>query len=415
QPVHCVAPNGEAYSGVFQIGASRQVDEELVHMVNRLRETSGRCVTNLMVADIYASLHGKHKDYPYLSIFPIPAITGRLDVLRAINMRLAQCLMFVGIGLPSAQPDWLGGIVLQAKSCLFLETKMHVESYSVERSSEVVSINRHLAFKARESLRETAHVLQPDVSVYYPTVFVQLWRELHCTPPGLLRRSDGKSWFTKFKGEPSIDDGGLYRETTATTFDVATGQTLRYLRLTAFDSDAMFASIFPDQSFTCINEQDQLVELIPNGANVRVTLANRFEYADALESYRLHQFDEAVACIRNGLASIVQVDLLPMFTWAELELLVCGRPTLNLALLRKKTEYSPDMDMQDTLVERFWRTLAGFTSDEQQLFLQFVWGRSRLPFSEVDFGSYTFKLVRHMSPSNPDEYLPVAHTCFFQV
>ncbi|RHY73229.1 hypothetical protein DYB30_014116, partial [Aphanomyces astaci] len=126
QPVHCVAPNGEAYSGVFQIGASRQVDEELVHMVNRLRETSGRCVTNLMVADIYASLHGKHKDYPYLSIFPIPAITGRLDVLRAINMRLAQCLMFVGIGLPSAQPDWLGGIVLQAKSCLFLETKMHV-------------------------------------------------------------------------------------------------------------------------------------------------------------------------------------------------------------------------------------------------------------------------------------------------
>ncbi|ETV99325.1 hypothetical protein, variant [Aphanomyces invadans] len=508
QPVHCVAPNGEAYSGMFQIGASREVDEELVHMVNKLRETSGRCVTNLMVSDVYASLHGKHKDYPYLSIFPIPAITGRLDVLRAINARLSQCLMFIGIGLKLKEPDWLSGVVLKAKSCLFLETKMHVwkkiwsESYSMERSSEVVTINRHLAFKARDTLRDCANVLQDDLAVYSPTVFVQLWRELHRTSPGLLRRSDGKSWFTKFKGEPSIDDGGLYRETTATTcyelnngllplfipcsngkhtqglnqntlvpnssctkwheccewlqfvgvlmgiatqnleevfpiqlappiwkllvaepltphdfhqFDVATAQTLRYLRHADFDSDDMFASIFPDQTFTCLNEQDEVVELVPHGATIPVTLGNRLEYADALESYRLHQFDEAVGFIRKGLESIVQVDLLPMFTWSELELLVCGRPTLNLALLRKKTEYSPDMDMQDALVERFWRTLAGFTSEEQQLFLQFVWGRTRLPFSEVDFGSYTFKLVRHMSPSNPDNYLPVAHTCFFQL
>ncbi|CAK4257114.1 unnamed protein product [Aphanomyces euteiches] len=508
QPVLCVPPNGDEYGGVLQTGASREVDEELVHIVNKLRETNGRCVTNLMVSDIHASLQGKHKDYPYLSIFPIPAIKGRLDMLRAINFRVSQFLMFIGIGLQYKQHDWLSGIVIKAKSCLFLETKMNVwkkiwgESYSTERSSEVVSINRRVAFEARDMLRASAHKLQDDLSVYYPTVFVQLWRELSRTSPALLRRSDGKSWFTKFKGEPSIDDGGLYRETTATTcyelnngllplfvpcsngkhaqglnqntlvpssscgkwheccqwlefvgvlmgiatqnleevfplqlavpiwkllvceklipndfqhFDVATAQTLRYLRETDFESEEMFAAIFPDQTFTCLNEQDEVVELVPNGDSITVTLANREAYADALEHYRLHQFDEAVSYIRKGLQSIIQVDLLPMFTWSELELLVCGRPTLNLSLLRKKTEYSPDMDMHDTLVERFWRTLARFTSEEQQQFLQFVWGRSRLPFSEVDFGSYTFKLVRHMSPSNPDDYLPVAHTCFFQL
>ncbi|KAH9089407.1 hypothetical protein LEN26_019190 [Aphanomyces euteiches] len=508
QPVLCVPPNGDEYGGVLQTGASREVDEELVHIVNKLRETNGRCVTNLMVSDIHASLQGKHKDYPYLSIFPIPAIKGRLDMLRAINFRVSQFLMFIGIGLQYKQHDWLSGIVIKAKSCLFLETKMNVwkkiwgESYSTERSSEVVSINRRVAFEARDMLRASAHKLQDDLSVYYPTVFVQLWRELSRTSPALLRRSDGKSWFTKFKGEPSIDDGGLYRETTATTcyelnngllplfvpcsngrhaqglnqntlvpssscvkwheccqwlefvgvlmgiatqnleevfplqlavpiwkllvcekltpndfqhFDVATAQTLRYLRETDFESEEMFAAIFPDQTFTCLNEQDEVVELVLNGESITVTLANREAYADALEHYRLHQFDEAVSYIRKGLQSIIQVDLLPMFTWSELELLVCGRPTLNLSLLRKKTEYSPDMDMHDTLVERFWRTLARFTSEEQQQFLQFVWGRSRLPFSEVDFGSYTFKLVRHMSPSNPDDYLPVAHTCFFQL
>ena len=39
-----------------------------------------------------------------------------------------------------------------------------------------------------------------------------------------------------------------------------------------------------------------------------------------------------------------------------------------------------------------------------------------MPFSEVDFGPNTFKIVRHIASSaNPDAYLPVAHTCFFQV
>jgi hypothetical protein len=51
---------------------------------------------------------------------------------------------------------------------------------------------------------------------YRATVFCQLYEELRQIPAALLRRSDGKSWFTKFKGEPSIDDGGLYRETNAT-------------------------------------------------------------------------------------------------------------------------------------------------------------------------------------------------------
>ena len=69
-------------------------------------------------------------------------------------------------------------------------------------------------------LRSSAHKLEDDLTVYYSTVFVQLWRELSRTSPALLRRSDGKSWFTKFKGEPSIDDGGLYRETTATTVSI---------------------------------------------------------------------------------------------------------------------------------------------------------------------------------------------------
>ncbi|OQR95028.1 HECTdomain (ubiquitin-transferase) domain containing protein [Achlya hypogyna] len=511
--VFCVAPAGDTYKGTIVAELPPFVNTTLVDAVNRLRELRGRCALSLVANDVDQFLDsdaGRHARQR-LQAFSLPVLMGRLDVLRHLNQRLVPYVMLLGIGSSLARhhPTWLAGLVTRAKGLLFLETKMAVwkkiwsESYSMERSSEVVSINRHVAFKVRAEL--TAASGQLDMAGrrdrYASTVFCQLYEELRHTPPALLRRNDGKSWFTKFKGEPSIDDGGLYRETNATicfelnhslvplfctsangqngdgldqnalvpnlmclewaeccdwwafvgvlmgiatqnleevfpvalarpvwkllvgealtpedlpTFDAAAARTLAFLRDPSLDA-ATFEATFPDLAFTCLTDQNVEVEIVPQGRARPVSFADRFEYADALEQWKLHQFDGAVAYVAKGLRSIVHADLLAVFTWQELELLVCGRPTLNLELLKKKTEYSPDMDSHDTLVQRFWRTLAAFSPAEQQQFLQFVWGRSRLPFSEVDFGTYTFKLVRHMSAGNPDEYLPVAHTCFFQL
>ncbi|KDO20041.1 hypothetical protein SPRG_14189 [Saprolegnia parasitica CBS 223.65] len=511
--VFCVAPAGDAYKGVIVADLPHFVSTTLVDVVNKLREVRGRCALSLVANDVsqfFDSDAGRVASQS-LQSFPLPVLMGRLDILRHLNQRLVPYVMLLGIGstLSTQHPTWLAGLVTHAKSLLFLETKMAVwkkiwsESYSLERSSEVVSINRHIAFKVRPELMASRSSLDMDRlrDAYASTVFCQLFDELRHTPPALLRRNDGKSWFTKFKGEPSIDDGGLYRETNATvcyelnhglvplfvlcangqnadglhqntlvpnvaclqwveccdwysfvgvlmgiatqnleevfpialarpiwkllvgeqlrpddlpSFDAAAARTLTFLRDPSMDQDT-FDAAFPDLTFTCLLNDAVEVEIVPNGRRRRVGFGDRLAYASALEQYKLHQFDDAVAYIARGLKSIVHAELLAIFTWKELELLVCGRPTLNMELLKKKTEYSPDMDSHDTLVLRFWRTLASFTPDEQQQFLQFVWGRSRLPFSEVDFGTYTFKLVRHMSGGNPDEYLPVAHTCFFQL
>jgi len=41
----------------------------------------------------------------------------------------------------------------------------------------------------------------------------------------------------------------------------------------------------------------------------------------------------------QGLACILPVDLLPMFTPWEAEALVCGQPTIDVSLLRRVAEY----------------------------------------------------------------------------
>jgi len=58
----------------------------------------------------------------------------------------------------------------------------------------------------------------------------------------------------------------------------------------------------------------------------------------------------------------------------------------------------------------FWEILPTFTRKEKEMFLRFVWGRSRLPNPE----NFDEKFVIMDMKLNNDIVLPVSHTCFFQ-
>eukprot|EP00656_Telonema_subtile_P032548 TRINITY_DN35775_c0_g1_i1.p1 TRINITY_DN35775_c0_g1~~TRINITY_DN35775_c0_g1_i1.p1 ORF type:complete len:106 (+),score=15.41 TRINITY_DN35775_c0_g1_i1:120-437(+) len=60
-----------------------------------------------------------------------------------------------------------------------------------------------------------------------------------------------------------------------------------------------------------------------------------------------------------------------------------------------------------------WGALEAFTEEQRCLFLRFVWGRSRLPLSATEF-ERNFE-IKTMQRDNPDEALPVSHTCFFSL
>jgi hypothetical protein len=81
-----------------------------------------------------------------------------------------------------------------------------------------------------------------------------------------------------------------------------------------------------------------------------------------------------------------------------------------LELLRKHTVYQ-GIAQSSPLIKYFWQTLESFTQEERQMFLRFVWGRSRLPISESDWSQqFTIQPLRA-----GDESLPISHTCFFSI
>ena len=154
------------------------------------------------------------------------------------------------------------------------------------------------------------------------------------------------------------------------------------------------------------------VELLPGGKERRVTFANRHEFVDLASRLRLTEFEAACAAMRRGICSIIPERALRLFTWRELEVMVCGDPHVDVALWRSKTTYQ-GWSGDNPVVQRFWRVVASMSSQDRQQLLRFTWGRSRLPRANAWPADTPFKLTcKH---SGGDNALPIAHTCFFQL
>lgn len=77
-----------------------------------------------------------------------------------------------------------------------------------------------------------------------------------------------------------------------------------------------------------------------------------------------------VEAIRRGLASVVPIEHLRLFSWDELELFVCGRKEVDVDLLEACTEYTLCC-RQDSHVSAFWDVLRSFSPREKSLFLRY--------------------------------------------
>lgn len=98
-----------------------------------------------------------------------------------------------------------------------------------------------------------------------------------------------------------------------------------------------------------------------------------------------------------------------MFTWRELKIFVCGKPTVDVELLRRLTIYGDGCNASDPHIQHFYVNLP---KEQKSLFLRFVWGR---PPHASDF-TQDFKISgMPKSSGNPNAYHPIDHTCFFSI
>jgi hypothetical protein len=173
-----------------------------------------------------------------------------------------------------------------------------------------------------------------------------------------------------------------------------------------------FQTAFSDEVFTTRLSNNDLVELVPNGSSQHVTFENCLEYAKLTLSARLNEASSYYHLIRKGMSAVIPMDLLNLFSWKQVETLVCGAVDIKIDILRANTEYSNGANESDPHIGYFWEVLTEMTAKERQLFLKFVWGRSRLPASKT----FTHMKITKLIPRGPvDSYLPVTHTCFFTI
>mmetsp|Transcript_25986 Transcript_25986/g.4415 ORF Transcript_25986/g.4415 Transcript_25986/m.4415 type:complete len:178 (+) Transcript_25986:7514-8047(+) len=166
-----------------------------------------------------------------------------------------------------------------------------------------------------------------------------------------------------------------------------------------------------DESFTTTDSSGATVELIPGGTEVKVTYESALQYAELIETARLNECTEAYKCMRKGMSAIIPIDLLNLFSWKQVETLVCGAPDIDIDILMENTDYE-GCAAGDQHIRFFWEVLREFSPKERSLFLKFVWGRSRLPAGK---NFRHMKITRYNPSGNVDNYMPISHTCFFTI
>ena len=133
----------------------------------------------------------------------------------------------------------------------------------------------------------------------------------------------------------------------------------------------------------------------------------------AAHDYRLHECNSQIDAMRRGLFEILSPLVLGLFSWREVEERVCGQPDFDIAWLKRNTMYN-GLQGNEPHVEWFWRALADFTPEQRRAFVRFVWGRSRLPASGLEFErKFEVQPFYPDDRADVDKYLPVVRTRFF--
>ncbi|KAF8562205.1 hypothetical protein P879_04540, partial [Paragonimus westermani] len=149
-------------------------------------------------------------------------------------------------------------------------------------------------------------------------------------------------------------------------------------------------------------------ELLPNGASIPVTKANRKDFVDRYADFLLNEsVKKQFTAFRRGFQMVVDESPLTfLFRPDEIELLVRGSPEYDFKELERVTNYD-DYTAESPVIRNFWHVVHNMTSDQQRQLLQFTTGSDRIPVGGMS--KMKFTIARQGADA---ERLPTAHTCF---
>ena len=155
--------------------------------------------------------------------------------------------------------------------------------------------------------------------------------------------------------------------------------------------------------------ETQTVELKPGGKDILVTNENKIEYIHLVADYKLNkQIHEQVLAFRSGVDNIIQLDLLRLFNFNELQSLITGPDdTIDVKDWQKYTMYAGFYNADHVVIRNFWHIVESFSEEQKRLLLKFATSRSKPPL--FGFQNLIPNFAIHSSMSQ--DRLPTASTC----
>lgn len=143
---------------------------------------------------------------------------------------------------------------------------------------------------------------------------------------------------------------------------------------------------------------------------------NKLEYVQ-LSSYAkmATSIKHQLEALLEGFHELIPHKLIRIFNEKELEIMISGRPTIDIEDLRRNTELINYMK-NDQIITWLFEVLESFNMELRTAFLQFVTGSSRVPvegFKDLRGVNGVQKFNIHKEFQ--EDRLPRAHTCFNQL
>jgi hypothetical protein len=123
------------------------------------------------------------------------------------------------------------------------------------------------------------------------------------------------------------------------------------------------------------------VELVEGGKDLEVTKENLPQYLQAILKYRtLDRTKPQITELLLGFFDVIPEPALTVFDPNELELILCGLPTIDIDDWESNTNYSGNCNEEDDVVRWFWQIIRDeFDQEMRARLLQFVTGTSGVP------------------------------------
>lgn len=169
-------------------------------------------------------------------------------------------------------------------------------------------------------------------------------------------------------------------------------------------------------SLTFTNEYEdhgkhKIVPLKEDGNNIPVTNENKEEFVNLIAQYRLRgQIKEQLRALTEGFHSLLPVEILKLFSPSELDLLLCGLPTIDISDLYNQCVVISPYKKEEPPVLYFFQAISKWSADKLGKLLLFITGASKVPIGGFEAFKKSNKPIT-IQPGGGPNRLPCAHTC----